>query len=76
MKWQKSSKKMTLKTNIFKILTKQGNFNYKILIKIYKNQDQTAFSLKCNKTNHFFQKMVEKTSRNNIFKENSKNKIK
>jgi len=35
---------MILKTNIFKILIKQENINFKISIKIYKNQDQTVYS--------------------------------
>lgn len=67
---------MNSKTNTFKTLTRLENINNKILVKIYKNQDQTVYFLKCNKSNPFFQKMDEKTSRNNIIKGNFKNKIK
>lgn len=68
---------MILKISISKISIKQESFNNKTLVlKICINLDQIAnFSLKCNKTNCFSQKMEKKTSRNNITKERCKKKI-
>lgn len=68
---------MILKTSISKILIKRESISNKTLaLKIWINLDQIAnFSLKCNKTSCYSQKMEKKTLRNNITKERCKKKI-